>query len=80
MFGNKVVEGNEELRRETSDILLGFTRKSMIENLSLDGITFSTLDEASRLDLEGSFSEEKIMEALRTCKTLGPSGFNMGFL
>lgn len=50
---------------------------------TLDHITFSVLDEASRLDIERRFYEDEILQGLRACKkdkTLGLSNFNMRFL
>lgn len=83
LFRDKFVEGNKELGREASNHFARMYEEEFNWRPSLDGINFCSLDESSRLSLEGCFSEDEIFEDLRACKkdkASGPDGFNMGFL
>lgn len=58
-FGDRIVQGNDALRSNAKDYFAALYREELECRPNLDGITFRRLDEADRVDIERSFTEEE---------------------
>lgn len=80
---NKFVSGNDYLREGAMNFFQQLYIEEFLLQPTLDELHFNQISEASRCFLEEEFTDEEILDSLRSCnrdKVPGPDGFNIKFI
>lgn len=81
--GNSDIKGNNEIRKAAKSFFPNLHMEPFNKRPTLDGLEIKRLSLVSKQFLEAAFTEEEVLECLKSAKGNkypGPDGFNMKFV